>query len=39
MSEKGSLKERVKDHNLFPELRNQLKGAPESTPSSSLPSD
>lgn len=27
-TEKGSLKERMKDHNLFPELRNQMKGAP-----------
>lgn len=29
--EKESLKERIKDHNLFPELRNQMKGAPART--------
>ena len=29
-TEKASLKDRIKDHNIFPELRNQMKGAPES---------
>ena len=31
-TEKESLKDRIKDHNLFPELRSQMKGVLEDTP-------
>ena len=31
-TEKESLKDRIKDHNLFPELRSQMKGVLEDPP-------